>query len=130
MFPRTRQLVSATIALQNFTDGVCDWVWNAALHVRVKMRRIGCQDDHAASGVHSHNLHSHRIAAHMMDAKPRRDLIVAVMKYNTARKQSANHRSNIFRIERPAHERVRHMSACAELNLAVLHVVSRGREQV
>src|SRR5262245_45042796 len=130
MLARARQLVSAAMARQNFTNVVCNRIWNAALHIRVKMRRIGCENDDTASGIHSHDLHSHRVAANMMDTKPWSDLFLTVMKDDTTGKQPANHRSNVFCIKRPAHERMRHMAACAELNLTVLHVVSGGREKV
>src|SRR5215831_1376914 len=130
MLTRTRQFVSSVIAFQDFTDVVCDRIWNAALHIRIEMRRIGCEDYDSAACVHSHDLHSHRVAAHMMDTKPRCNLFLAVMKNNAAGKQPADHRSNVFRVKRPAHERVRHMTACAELNLPILQVVSRGREEV
>src|SRR5262249_16536808 len=60
---RARELLKRAVSFQHVADIVDDRKRANLLHVGIKMRRIGCENDPSALGPDPHRLEAHRVAA-------------------------------------------------------------------
>jgi hypothetical protein len=97
---RVGKLQKNAISLRHVADVQDDGKWIVVRQGRVKMRRVRREDDPAPHSVHAHHLHSTGKATGPMKADPRRQIVVAVVKLDSAAIEVANDVDDIFDIAR------------------------------
>jgi hypothetical protein len=126
---RLRKLPQLLIAFEHFLDVVEHRKYAVLFHMRVEVAGVGGEHDMPAPRLHAHALQTFGVAADFVNGNAGRNLAVAVMKFDAAVKDPAQHRAHVVEFERDPHMRVTHAAAGRKSHLGVLQMITRARKQ-
>ena len=96
MLWRLSQAPQRVVALQHLADVENEREAAALFHMLVIVAGVGCQHHPAALAMNPYRLQARRMAADMVDADARRDLVVAVMEDDPVLENHAHHSNHML----------------------------------